>query len=105
MTNIAKTIVSLAVFAALGACQKKPTDVAEAKSYQYYLEHGEETKTVAAKCSEFEQNELSMQPPSKQAAWRETAAGINCSNAQGAKPYVMLAELQKKRAEAAAKYK
>lgn len=85
----------------LGACQKHATDVAEPKSHQYYMQHAEETKAVAAKCNEFEQNELSTLPPSKQVAWRETATGINCTNAVSAKGLLAIAELQRRRAEAA----
>lgn len=101
MKSTSKIICSIVTVSVLGGCQKQPTDVAEPKSYQYYLQHAEETKEVAAKCNQFEQNELSTLPPSKQMAWRETPAGINCTNAVTAKGLLAIAELQRRREEAA----
>ena len=103
MLTTLKIAFPLAVLTMLGACQKHPNDVAEAKSYQYYMEHAEETKAVAEKCSDLEKNELSTLSPDKRAAWQQTASGINCGNAQRARTMLVLTEFQRERSDAAKK--
>lgn len=104
MKYLCKTVLSALFLSTLGACQKHPTDVAVAKSYQYYMEHAEEAKAIAEKCYDFARNELSTLPADKRAAWEQTTAGINCSNAKHARTMSVLAEQQRERSDAAKKF-
>ncbi|MRV70686.1 hypothetical protein GJ700_03010 [Duganella sp. FT92W] len=105
MRTLKTYVPALALVAAATGCQRSPIDVSEPKTYQYYMEHSDETKVVAGKCSDFEKKEFSVLPPSKQMAWRETPTGINCANARNAAATLVITEHQRGLAEAAAKYK
>lgn len=101
MNSLCKKAISVLFLSALGACQKQAAEVGEAKSYQYYLEHSDETKSVADKCYDFAKNELSTFSPDKRVAWEQTPTGINCSNANRARTILVLAEQQREMADAA----
>ena len=75
-----------------------------AKSLEYYSKHPAETQQVAAKCLKFDKNEFSVMSPSKQQAWSETTAGINCNNAKTAYEFAMMSARQQRMIDAAAKY-
>lgn len=105
MSALKTYVPALVLMAAATGCQRSPIDVSEPRTYQYYMEHSDETKVIASKCKDFELKEFSVLPPSKQMAWRETPTGINCANAQSAAAMLIITEHQRGLAEAAAKYK
>jgi hypothetical protein len=74
------------------------------RSEAYYLAHAEEAKQMTAQCRAFAANELSVMPPSKQLAWKETSSGINCANAETANEQIVRSARQQRMIEAARKY-
>ena len=84
--NVIKTSLFLGAAVLVStACEKQNAiKEAPANSIAYYAKNPVEAKQVAEKCLTFERNEFSTMSPSKQKAWGETSAGINCDNAKQA---------------------
>ncbi len=84
--NVIKPSFFLGVAVLVCAACEKQNEVKEApaNSIAYYAKNTVEAKQVAEKCITFDRNEFSTMSPSKQKAWSETSAGINCSNAKEA---------------------
>ncbi len=100
-----KAIWILAIFmcSALSACGKTPSE--EAKSLAYYKEHATEADTVAAKCKNMQDNEVSRMTPAQRLEWAGTPQGINCKNASKARSENQYDQYQERMRQQADKYR
>lgn len=85
--NLAHRLILIMLSFNLVSCQEhvpSVSGVGPVKSQAYYAAHVQEATVIAKKCRAFEADGFTALGPSKQAAWLETADGINCKNAIGA---------------------
>jgi hypothetical protein len=69
-----RILICIAVAIAMNGCGDK------AKSIAYYREHIDEARSTSIQCQKKNEAEVSAMSPSRQAAWNESAEGINCRN-------------------------
>lgn len=69
-----RILICIVATIAMNGCGDK------AKSVAYYKEHIDEAKSTSDRCQKKNANEVSAMSPSRQAAWNESAEGINCRN-------------------------
>lgn len=95
-TTFKFSITLTSVILLLTACGKHDgiVDDGPAKSVNYYFAHHDEAKKAADRCVAFDRNEFSQMGPSRQDAWQETTAGINCKNSKFAYAMILQSEYQ-----------
>jgi hypothetical protein len=102
--SIMQILSVVAMLCNVGCIDKKeiPVPVEPAKSKAYFSKHNAEAEVIAKKCLAMYDNELSVKSPVELEAWRQTPAGINCTNAMEA-AYIARRNAQQKAYEDSAK--